>query len=46
VSLPWRGPFETAREGQSTPIRRIVLLVDESVRGDYIDWTPGNPYTP
>ena len=26
--------------------RNIVLLVDESVRGDYIDWTPGNPYTP
>ncbi|MFN0263339.1 sulfatase-like hydrolase/transferase [Tepidamorphus sp. 3E244] len=27
-------------------IRNIVLLVDESVRGDYIDWRPGNPYTP
>jgi lipid A ethanolaminephosphotransferase len=26
--------------------RNVVLLVDESVRGDYIDWTPGNPYTP
>ncbi|HSI39987.1 MAG TPA: sulfatase-like hydrolase/transferase [Xanthobacteraceae bacterium] len=26
--------------------RKIVVLVDESVRGDYIDWTPGNPYTP
>ncbi len=26
--------------------RNIVLLVGESVRGDYIDWTPGNPYTP
>ena len=26
--------------------RHIVMLVDESVRGDYIDWTPGNPYTP
>jgi lipid A ethanolaminephosphotransferase len=24
----------------------IVFLVDESVRGDYLDWTPGNPYTP
>ena len=27
-------------------IRHVVLLVDESVRGDYIDWRPGNPYTP
>ena len=26
--------------------RHVVLLVDESVRGDYIDWTPGNPFTP
>ncbi len=26
--------------------RNIVFLVGESVRGDYIDWTPGNPYTP
>lgn len=24
----------------------IVMLVDESVRADYIDLTPGNPYTP
>jgi lipid A ethanolaminephosphotransferase len=48
VSLPWRGPFEVENgDGvATTPIRRIVLLVDESVRGDYIDWTPGNPYTP
>ena len=23
-----------------------MLLIDESVRGDYIDWTPGNPFTP
>jgi lipid A ethanolaminephosphotransferase len=27
-------------------IDNVVYLVDESVRGDYIDWTPGNPYTP
>jgi lipid A ethanolaminephosphotransferase len=27
-------------------IDNVVLLVDESVRGDYLDWTPGNPYTP
>lgn len=48
VSLPRRGPFETAGNDQArpVPIRGIVLLVDESVRADYIDWTPGNPYTP
>ena len=27
-------------------IRHIVMLVDESVRGDYLDFRPGNPYTP
>ena len=27
-------------------VRNIVLLVDESIRGDYIDWRPGNPFTP
>jgi glucan phosphoethanolaminetransferase (alkaline phosphatase superfamily) len=27
-------------------IKHVVMLVDESVRADYIDWTPGNPYTP
>jgi lipid A ethanolaminephosphotransferase len=26
--------------------RHVVMLVDESVRADYIDWTPGNPFTP
>ena len=26
--------------------RHIVMLVDESVRADYLDLTPGNPYTP
>lgn len=46
VSLPWRGPFAAGSEGEAVPIRRIVLVVDESVRGDYIDWTPDNPYTP
>src|SRR5438067_3090256 len=24
----------------------ILFVVDESVRGDYLDWTPGNPFTP
>ncbi len=27
-------------------VRNIVMLVDESVRGDYVDLTPGNPFTP
>jgi lipid A ethanolaminephosphotransferase len=27
-------------------IANIVVLVDESIRPDYIDWHPGNPYTP
>jgi glucan phosphoethanolaminetransferase (alkaline phosphatase superfamily) len=30
----------------SAKIKRVVMVVDESVRADYIDWTPGNPYTP
>ena len=57
IAWTWRGPFAAAAPRAetlppSTPIvhaaevRRIVLLIDESVRGDYIDWTPGNPYTP
>jgi lipid A ethanolaminephosphotransferase len=27
-------------------VQHVVLLVDESVRADYIDWTPGNGNTP
>jgi lipid A ethanolaminephosphotransferase len=27
-------------------VRKIALIVDESVRGDFIDWTPGNDLTP
>jgi lipid A ethanolaminephosphotransferase len=27
-------------------VRHVVMLVDESVRADYIDWRPGNPFTP
>lgn len=42
VSLASDRPFAP----DATPVRRIVLLVDESVRADYIDWTSGNPYTP
>ncbi len=52
VELAWNGPFKPrAADGagtaaQATPIRRIVMMIGESVRGDYIDWKPGNPYTP
>ncbi len=52
VSLAWNGPFTPrsqvagAAAIQPTPIRRIILMIDESVRADYIDWTPGNPYSP
>ncbi len=53
VTLAWRGPFSAAAAGNASPraarampIRHVIMLIDESVRGDYIDWTPGNPYTP
>jgi lipid A ethanolaminephosphotransferase len=51
VSLAWDGPFTpqsetSAAAAPATPIRRIIMMIDESVRGGYIDWTPGNPYTP
>ncbi len=39
-------PMAPATAAQATPIRRIVMMIGESVRGDYIDWKPGNPYTP
>lgn len=34
------------KPGGAKPVSSIVLLVDESLRADYLDWTPGNPYTP
>ncbi|HZD91335.1 MAG TPA: sulfatase-like hydrolase/transferase, partial [Pseudolabrys sp.] len=56
VRLAWKGPFtphvQTAsatagtQMADATPIKRIVMMIDESVRGDYIDFKPGNPYTP
>jgi lipid A ethanolaminephosphotransferase len=36
----------TMQPGQSRPVKHIVMLIDESVRGDYLDWAPNNPYTP
>jgi glucan phosphoethanolaminetransferase (alkaline phosphatase superfamily) len=57
VAWTWRGPFAVAAPRaevrpprapviRAAQVRHIVMLIDESVRGDYIDWTPGNPYTP
>ena len=53
VQLAWNGPFTPGAETtgaasatQATPIKRIIMMIGESVRGDYIDWKPGNPYTP
>lgn len=57
IAWTWRGPFAVAapRAATAAPstapvqgpaIRRIVILVDESIRADYIDWRPGNPFTP
>lgn len=31
---------------RAKPVRNLVLLVDESVRPDYLNWKPGNPVTP
>lgn len=31
---------------QPRAIKNIVMLIDESVRGDYLNWADGNPYTP
>ncbi|HZD92339.1 MAG TPA: hypothetical protein VE224_19770, partial [Pseudolabrys sp.] len=55
VQLAWNGPFtpqvktasaDAGAAAKPTPIKRIVMMIGESVRGDYIDWQPGNPYTP
>ncbi len=35
--------FQPHRPANATS---ILYLVDESIRADYIDFTPGNPYTP
>ena len=37
---------QVARPAGKPSVRNIVLLVDESIRGDYIDLTPDNPFTP
>ena len=33
-------------KGVTRAVSNIVMLVDESVRGDYLDFRPGNPFTP
>jgi lipid A ethanolaminephosphotransferase len=43
---PLPTPRDVAWQPTGAKVKKIVFLVDESVRGDYIDWTPGNPYTP
>jgi glucan phosphoethanolaminetransferase (alkaline phosphatase superfamily) len=43
--VPQRSAVTWMPSGQPK-ITNIVLLVDESIRPDYIDWHPGNPYTP
>ncbi len=34
------------RPSRPPAARHVVLIVDESVRADYLFWRPGNPYTP
>lgn len=42
--LPEREPV--VMEAGEGGIRNIVVLVDESIRGDFVDFTPGNAITP
>ncbi len=35
-----------ARPASEPAVRNIVMLIDESVRGDYVSLTPGNIFTP
>lgn len=44
ATIPERS--RVAWQPQNPPVRRVVVLVDESIRGDYVDWSPDNPYTP
>lgn len=57
INITFRGPFAAAAPStRSLPpqasvekpamVRHVVMLIDESIRGDYIDWTAGNPFTP
>jgi glucan phosphoethanolaminetransferase (alkaline phosphatase superfamily) len=43
-AAPERRPV--VREAGNPKVRHILVLVDESVRGDYVDLTPGNSATP
>ena len=44
-SMPDRLQVASGPAGKRA-VRNVVMLIDESVRADYIDWRPGNPYTP
>jgi glucan phosphoethanolaminetransferase (alkaline phosphatase superfamily) len=43
-AMPERGAV--AWTPQQARVRKVLLLIDESVRADFIDWRPGNPHTP
>jgi lipid A ethanolaminephosphotransferase len=45
ISLPRRRPVEWVPQMHSGK-QNLVLLVDESVRGDYVSFEPGNQLTP
>ncbi len=42
---PARQGVAAAPSGERA-VNNIVLIVDESIRPDYLDWRPGNPFTP
>jgi len=44
TNMPARGQVAIAPD--KPQIRNILVLVDESVRPDYLDFTPGNVFTP
>ncbi|MGE0211929.1 MAG: sulfatase-like hydrolase/transferase [Parvibaculaceae bacterium] len=44
TNMPARGSVAIAPDRPQ--IRNILVLVDESVRPDYLDFTPGNAFTP
>lgn len=45
AEVPARGVV-TWTPDRPAAVKSIVLLVDESLRADYIDWRAGNPFTP
>lgn len=43
--MPDRKPVNIEIE-RPRAVKNIVMLIDESVRGDYLNWRKGNPFTP